>query len=153
VKLFWLRGYGWISGRCKELAVLELAADIMEAAPWKGARGLPTSMLRPSRLKWGQHDTSRDEECRDGRSGVVWRQRSAGSTTAGKPYTEGFSIMSVSRGPNKDLATVTMPYPTVTHYRHAHLILESTSPGQRGGSLSKQGYSADARSVSGRHGR
>jgi hypothetical protein len=39
--------------------------------------------------------------------------------------------MSVPRGPT-DLAPVIMPYPTATHYRPAHLVLESASPGQRG---------------------
>jgi hypothetical protein len=38
--------------------------------------------------------------------------------------------MSLPRGP-KDLATVTMPYPTATHYGHEHLIFESASPGKR----------------------
>jgi hypothetical protein len=61
---------------------------------------------------------------------VVRRQRSSGFAAAGKPCTVGFAIMSVPRGP-KDLATLTMPYLTATHYRHAHLVLESASPGQR----------------------
>jgi hypothetical protein len=52
-----------------------------------------------------------------------------------------------------DPAIVTMPYPKATHYRHAHLILESASPGRRRGSHSKQGCSTDARSVGGGYGR
>jgi hypothetical protein len=52
-----------------------------------------------------------------------------------------------------DPAMVTMPYPTATHHRHEHLILESTSPGQRRGSHSKQGCSTEARSVGGGYGR
>jgi hypothetical protein len=34
--------------------------------------------------------------------------------------------MSAPRG-LKDLSTVSMPYPTATHYRHAHVILEGAS--------------------------
>jgi hypothetical protein len=109
-------------------------------------------MMRSSRPKGGQHDTNIEEDYRDMRSGVVRRQRSLGSPAAGKPCTEGFAITSVHHGP-KDLATVIMPYPTATHYRHAHLILESTTPGQRGGSYSKQGCSTDAQSVGGGYGR
>jgi hypothetical protein len=56
--------------------------------------------------------------------------------------------MSVPCGP-MDQATVTLPNPTATHYRHTHLILESASPGQRGGLHSKQACSMDARSVGG----
>jgi hypothetical protein len=52
-----------------------------------------------------------------------------------------------------DPAMVTMPNSTATQYRHAHLILESASPGLRGGSHSKQGCSTDARSVGGGYGR
>jgi hypothetical protein len=52
-----------------------------------------------------------------------------------------------------DPAMVTGLYPALTHYRHAHLILDSVSPGQRGGSHSKQGCSTDARSAGGGYGR
>jgi hypothetical protein len=51
-----------------------MAADNREAAPGKGARYSPTSILRSSRPKGGQHDTNGEEDRRDGRSGVVRRQ-------------------------------------------------------------------------------
>jgi hypothetical protein len=63
-----------MSGRWR---VLELAADSREASPGKGARCLPTNVLRSSRPKGERHDASREEDCRDGRSGVVRRQRSS----------------------------------------------------------------------------
>jgi hypothetical protein len=50
--------------------------------------------------------------------------------------------MSVPRG-HLDPARVTLPY----HVANTHLILESASPSQRGGSHSKQGCSTDARTV------
>jgi hypothetical protein len=40
-------------------------------------RLLPTSLLRSSRPKGGMHDTNTEEDCRDGRSGVVRRQQSS----------------------------------------------------------------------------
>jgi hypothetical protein len=52
-----------------------------------------------------------------------------------------------------DPAMVTVPYPTATHYRHAHLILERASPGRRRGPHSNQDCSTDARSVGGGYGR
>jgi hypothetical protein len=79
--------------------------------------------------------------------------RSARSSVVGKPCTEGFAIMPVPQQAILDPAMVTMPHPTATHYRHAHQILESTSRGQPGCSLSKQGCWPDARSVSGEYGR
>jgi hypothetical protein len=77
---------------------LELAADNREVESGKGARCLPTSLVRSSRPKGGQHDIIKEEGCRDGRSGVVRRQRSSGSIAVGKPCTKGFAIISVSRG-------------------------------------------------------
>jgi hypothetical protein len=49
----------------------------------------------------------------------------------------------------QDPTMLTMPYPTATHYRQARQSLESASPGERGGSHSKQGCSTDARSMCG----
>jgi hypothetical protein len=148
--MFWRRGYGWISGRWR---VLKLAAESREAAPGKGARCSPTVMLRSSRPKEGQHDTNREEDCRDGRSCVVRRQLSSGLAGARKLCAKGFAIMSVPPLPAfLDPAMVTTPYPTVTIYGDAHMILESASPGQRGGSHSKQGCSTDVRSVGGGYG-
>jgi hypothetical protein len=51
--------------------------------------------------------------------------------------------MLVPRGPNKDLATVAMPYPTATHYRHAHLMLESASLGKPGPPHNEDSTSSD----------
>jgi hypothetical protein len=55
----------------------KMAAGCREAMPGKGARYFPTSLLRSSRPKGGQHDASTEKDGRDGRSGVVWWQRSA----------------------------------------------------------------------------
>jgi hypothetical protein len=52
-----------------------------------------------------------------------------------------------------DPTMVTMPNPTATHYREAHLTIESASPDRRGGSHSKHGCSMDAQMVDGRYGR
>jgi hypothetical protein len=77
---------------------------------------------------------------------------SSGQTAAGKLCAEGLNDF---RTPAAflDPEIFTMPYPTAIHYRHAHLTLENASPGQRGGSYSKQGCSMDARSVDGGCGR
>jgi hypothetical protein len=52
-----------------------------------------------------------------------------------------------------DPPMVTMPYPTATHYRHAHLKSKRATPGKRGDSHSKQGCLTDARSVGRGYGR
>jgi hypothetical protein len=100
----------------------------------------------------GQHSNN-EENSRDGRSGEVSRRRSSsGSLAAGKPGTErlnNFRTPAVYVDP----AIATMRYSTATHYRQAHLILESASPGQRGGSHSKQGCSIYARTLDGGYGR
>jgi hypothetical protein len=55
-----------------------------------GGRCPSTNELTLSRPKGGHHNTNMEEECRDGRTGVVWRRRSSGSAAAGKPCTEGY---------------------------------------------------------------
>jgi hypothetical protein len=69
-------GYGWISGGTR---MLELAAESREASLGYGARSTLTNMLTSSRLNTlKQHDTDSEVDCRDGRSGEVWRRRSSG---------------------------------------------------------------------------
>jgi hypothetical protein len=144
--MFWRRRYGWIGGRWR---VLELVADNREAAPGKGARSLPTSLLRSSRSKRGQHDTSIERRT-VATGGASW---SGGSDPQDQPPPKtmygGFCDDIHTPAAILDPVIVTKPYPTATHYRHAHIILESASPGQRGGSHSKQGCSTDERSVGG----
>jgi hypothetical protein len=76
----------------------------------------------------GKHDTSSEEDCRDGRSG------------------EGLNHL-CSHASFLDPAIATTRYFPATHCRKAHLILESASPDKRGGSHSKQGCSMDAQTV------
>jgi hypothetical protein len=126
--------------------VLELAADSRKAAPGKGTRCSPTRMFRSSRPKGGSTTPLGRSTCATG--GAAW---SGGSDPQDQPPPKK-SLRRVCyniRTPAAflDPAMVTMPYPTATHYRHAHLVLESASPGQRRGSHSKQGCSTDARSV------
>jgi hypothetical protein len=66
--------------------------------------------------------------------------------SAGKLCSEGLNNF---RTPTAflDPTMVTIPYPTTTHNRQAHLIVESASPGHHGGSHSNQGDSTNARSV------
>jgi hypothetical protein len=66
-------------------------------------------MIRASREQ-------KEEECRDGRSGEVWRRCYSGSSAAGKSGTGGLKIF---RTPTAflDPAIATMHYSTVTHYR------------------------------------
>jgi hypothetical protein len=64
------------------LRVLELAAESREASQGKGARYSLTSKSTSSLPKGEQHDNGSEEECRDGRTGEVWRRRSSGSTAA-----------------------------------------------------------------------
>jgi hypothetical protein len=76
-KTVWRRGgYGWISGGTR---MLEVAAESREASLGYGARSTLINMLTSSRPKARkQHDTDSEEDCRDGRSGEVWRRRSSG---------------------------------------------------------------------------
>jgi hypothetical protein len=60
----------WIGGGRK---VLELATDIREASLEKGGRCPWTNMMASSRLEGKKHDTSNEEDKRDGRSAEVWR--------------------------------------------------------------------------------
>jgi hypothetical protein len=73
--------------------VLKPAAESREATLGYGARLTSTNMSTSSRLKAQgvKHDTSDEEECRDGRSGEVWRRRCSRSTAARKQSTEGLS--------------------------------------------------------------
>jgi hypothetical protein len=132
---------------------LELAANNREASPEKGGRCLPTSLLRPSRPKGG---STRHLQ----RGGLSRREEEHGPAAAifrishrRKAIYIGFRDNVLTPAASLDPGMVTMHSPTATHYRHAHLILESASPSQRGGSHSKQGCSMDSRSAGGGHGR
>jgi hypothetical protein len=70
--------------------VLELAAEYRETPLWYGACLTSTNTWTSRWPKEGRHDNISEENYRDGRSGEVWRRRS-GSTTAGKPRTDGFA--------------------------------------------------------------
>jgi hypothetical protein len=141
---------GW--GMCPQESV---AVESREAALGYGARSTSTCLSTSSRPKGGSTIPSQRR---------IVATRGAARSSGGvcprirrrqRPCTEGFAIISAPPPPfwNLDRAMVTIPYPTITHYRLAHLILESAGPSRRGGSHSKQGCSTDARSVGEGYGR
>jgi hypothetical protein len=148
VSFFGRRGYGWINGGggCKSWRRI--------AGKWRRGRA-----LTPYRLaRCGRADPRRAARHQH-KGGLSRREERRGPATVGhddrrRRKTRYIGSCDNVRTPAGFLepAMVTMPYSAATHYRHAHLISKSASPGERGGSHSKQGCSTGARSMGGGYG-
>jgi hypothetical protein len=122
---------------------MELAADNREAPLGKGDRHVDVDLTQGGATRHQQLEgVSRREERRGPAAGL-----SSSYATAGKHCAEGLNNFCILAA-FLDRAMVTMPYPTATHYRHAHLILESASLGQRKGPHSKSRV-LDGRAIGG----